>query len=78
MKITEVKNSGALSLGLVDYESSNSIDYPIPSNSSLEYSYFFSRLLSKIIINTNKTSIFNKPYLNTNVLKNNKIKRLKF
>lgn len=76
--ITEAKNSGALSLGLVDYESSNSIDYPIPSNSSLEYSYFFSRLISKIIININKDSIFTKSYLNVDILKHKKIKRLKF
>jgi hypothetical protein len=50
--MTEVQNAGTLSLGLVDYENSLHIDYPIPSNTSSEYSYFFFRLLSKLIKNS--------------------------
>ena len=74
--LTEVQNSGALSLGLIDYENSGSIDYPIPANTSLEYSYFFFRLLLKIITNSKKTHTFvNNQY---GFQKKNKIKRVKF
>jgi hypothetical protein len=50
--MTEVQSAGALSLGLVDYENSSYIDYPITSNTSSEYSYFFFRLLAKLIKNS--------------------------
>jgi hypothetical protein len=50
--MTEVQNAGKLTLGLVDYENSWSIDYPIPSNASSEHSYFFFRLIAKLIKNS--------------------------
>lgn len=71
--MTEVQNVGTLSLGLVDYENSSSIDYPIPSNTSSEYSYFFFKLLVKFITNLK----FN---TEKHLVKDSKkkIKRLKF
>jgi predicted YcjX-like family ATPase len=50
--MTEVKKSGTLSLGLVDYDNSWYVDYPIPSNTSTEYSYFFFKLLVNLIKNS--------------------------
>jgi hypothetical protein len=50
--MTEVTSAGTLSLGLVDYGNSAHIDYPIPSNTSSEYSYFFFKLLGKLIKNS--------------------------
>jgi hypothetical protein len=71
--MTEVQNAGTLSLGLVDYENSLHMDYPIPSNTSLEYSYFFFRLLTKLIKNSTtmaEQDFYEEP--------KQKIKRLKF
>jgi hypothetical protein len=71
--MTEIQNAGALSLGLVDYENSSSVDYPIPSNTSTEYSYFFFKLLTKVITNSKVITgqCFSKG-------SKKKIKRLKF
>jgi hypothetical protein len=71
--MTEVQNGGTLSLGLVDYENSLHMDYPIPSNTSSEYSYFFFRLLAKLIKDSTimvEQDFYEKP--------KQKIKRLKF
>jgi hypothetical protein len=70
--MTEVQNAGTLCLGLVDYENSSYIDYPIPSNTSSEYSYFFFRLLIKLI-KTSPTMVEQDFYVD----RNKKIKRLK-
>ena len=71
--MTEVQNAGTLSLGLVDYENSSSVDYPIPSNTSSEYSYFFFKLLVKFITNSKFST--KKSFLKGS---KKKIKRLKF
>jgi hypothetical protein len=58
--IPDTQRVGALSIGLVDYRSSGCIDYPVPGNTSVEYTYFLFKILLLQIIYTNKKKVFMK------------------
>lgn len=47
--VPETQKIGALTIGPANYESSNSIDYPLPSNISIEYTYFFLKIFLKFL-----------------------------
>lgn len=72
----EFQNVSSLSIGIIDYRNSGFLDYPIPSNDSLEYSYFFFRILIKILNVFDKINLFNSSDLKNIKVRRNK--RLKF
>jgi hypothetical protein len=47
---TELRRGGILSIGLADYANSSYVDYPLAANISLQYLYFFFRLVLKLIV----------------------------
>jgi len=47
--IPETRRIGCLSLGPLNYDISESIDYPIPMNISLDYNYFFIKFVLTLL-----------------------------
>jgi hypothetical protein len=60
--VPEVQRVGSLSIGASDYESSGCIDYPIPINSTLDYSYFFVKFFILLLNNNTSKKKFTKSY----------------
>lgn|GEM_PF-5213077 len=56
--IPDTQRVGALSIGLSDYRSSGSIDYPIPGNTSIEYTYFLFKIMLLQMLRTNRKMHF--------------------
>jgi hypothetical protein len=60
--VPEAQRVGALSLGPVDYETSGCIDYPMPMNATLDYSYFFLKFVMVSFTNNISTLNYFKRY----------------
>jgi hypothetical protein len=60
--IPETQRIGSLSLGPLNYEVSECIDYPIPMNVSLDYNYFFIKFILLLIHQNMSNSNFVRSY----------------